>query len=156
MTEHEKLSIVTDKGLEWKEMYEAAQAQLCQIEACVENDDCPDLPLVTRVASVVANLQTMIGKWHEAKEERDALQETITACEKEVALVYCTLTNGKFSKMNTEAGHILSEIESGLSKLERENATLREFRDGIRELFPDELAKYREFVGSALREEEGK
>lgn len=28
MTEHEKLSIVTDKGLEWKEKYGAAQAEL--------------------------------------------------------------------------------------------------------------------------------
>lgn len=39
------------------------------------------------------------------------LQSTITACEHEVAQVYCAITNGRFSKMNTDAAYILHEVE---------------------------------------------
>jgi len=44
-------------------------------------------------------------------EEIAALQSTITACENEVAKVYCELTAGQFSKMNTRAQHIIDRVD---------------------------------------------
>lgn len=49
-----------------------------------------------------------------AEAERDALQETITACEHEVAEVYSVITCGKFAKMNTKASAILDEWQTQL------------------------------------------
>lgn len=43
--------------------------------------------------------------------ETAELQATITECESAVAEVYCAITGGRFSKMNTRPEVILSEVE---------------------------------------------
>lgn len=53
----------------------------------------------------------LVVKLNAITAECDELQETITACEKEVSEVYRALTNNRFSKMNTQAVYILDDIE---------------------------------------------
>ena len=45
------------------------------------------------------------------EQARDAIQETLTAVEFEVALVYCHITNNRISKCNTLASVVISEAD---------------------------------------------
>lgn len=65
-----------------------------------------------RIAQLEAELAAAKVRGVGLVAERDALQDTITACEKEVAEVYDYATNGKFTKMNTAAGFVIDEIEA--------------------------------------------
>ena len=63
------------------------------------------------IAATMNAFPLLLERLERAEAERDELQSTITACEKEVSEVYRTITNNKFSKMNTQAVYILDDIE---------------------------------------------
>lgn len=56
-------------------------------------------------------LPALLARIRELEGEVSELRSTIAACEKEVSEVYRTLTNNRFSKMNTQAVYILDDIE---------------------------------------------
>ena len=49
----------------------AAKKELRMIEACVENDDCGELPLVRRVANTVSSLVTVLNAHNAARARAD-------------------------------------------------------------------------------------
>lgn len=52
--------------------------------------------------------------------ENEELKETIEACEKEVAEVYCYITKGKISKMNTMGFEVINIFEELWKEIEDE------------------------------------
>jgi hypothetical protein len=77
-------------------------------------------------------------------EERDAIQETLTQAEHDVAIVYCHITDGRISKINTDPQVVKSVTDDCVTELvngelrrvtaraesaERECALAREERD---------------------------
>lgn len=82
-----------------------------------------------RIADLQKQMETYIGdvsdktgkiaelerELAERTRERDALQETLSTVESEVAIVYDTITGGKFSKCNTVAQHVIDEVEARLA-----------------------------------------
>jgi hypothetical protein len=53
----------------------------------------------------------------ESEAERDAIQETLTAVEHEVAIVYCHITDGAISKCNTLASEVKTAADDCTMKL---------------------------------------
>lgn len=82
---------------------------------------------------------------HDLEQRLSAMQNTITACEHEVAKVYSDLTNGRFAKMNTRAEVILDCIrqihEAHIDVESEEVMFTSETVDGEKEYRPTEAAE---------------
>lgn len=111
-------------GLPAEEMAKCASG----FPGCARGDDMLSDNTPTR-RELVAERDAAEAYAEHCRAERDALQETITACEKEVAEVYDFATHGKFAKMNTSAVVIIDEINDERRKLEDERDVARAERD---------------------------
>lgn len=111
-------------GLPAEEMAKCASG----FPGCARGDDMLSGNTPTR-QELVAELEAAKADAERYREERNALQETITACENEVAEVYDFATHGKFAKMTTAAAVIIDEINKERRKLEDERDVARAERD---------------------------
>ena len=75
----------------------AAQEREAAVVRCVENQR----------QTIVA----LEDRCKEVRQERDAIQETLTAVEHEVAIVYYHITGSRISKCNTLASVVISEAD---------------------------------------------
>jgi hypothetical protein len=66
-------------------------------------------------------------------EEIEGLEDTITACEEQVSLVYCHITNQRISKMNTMAFEVIGEHDAICGEeLERQSAIIQTCKEALK------------------------